>query len=203
MCAAAVVGVLAATGLVLAREGGPSGQPSDPRAQSERIASAERPTSSNPVTDGDGSEVIRQGEGTKVKGMPGLRQAKRVIDRSFLTAPLPASASAVDAVAKGFPVSVIPLLGGASVQSSGVSTTSTAMQVSIVASSSKSPKAVLGFYRKALSARGFVEGSAPAVGGSTASKFKRGAEHLMVTTTARGSNTTYSLFGTLHVRARS
>lgn len=205
----ATVAVAALVGAVLVvnQQGATNGRDSDSRASSNHTGAAGTDAAagkklSNPVTDGDGSEVIRQPEGTKSKGLPGLRAVKQTVNASFLTAPLPASASREGGMVKGFPVKIIPVLTGATVQSSGVSTTSTTMQISVVATSSKSPASVLAFYRKSLTAHGFAEGSAPAAGGSTASQFTRGKDHVMVTTAARGKGTTYSVFGTLHVRAR-
>lgn len=155
--------------------------------------------SGNEVTNGDGSEVIRQPEGSGAKGLPGLSKVKPSTKTPLISSRLPPTASSRGSIVAGFPVSVIPLAPGSVVRSSGVSSAAKTLQVSIVANSPKSRGTVLRFYRQELSALGFAESSAPAADGSAASRFKRGADQLVVTTKAGAKNTSYSLFGTLHV----
>lgn len=205
---AVAAGLITATGLIIA-EGG--GQHRDDRVvgSSTGTASAQKTPgpkgtkgTSNRSTNGDASEVIREPEGTANNGLPGLTKTKPPTSKgSLLTGALPPSASTVGSIAAGFPVSVVSLPAGAVVRSSGVSTTKTTMQISMVATSPKRPTAVLAFYRRELAAHGFAEAKVPAAGGSTAASFSRGADNLVVTTTGGAKNTTYSLFGTLHAGA--
>lgn len=202
---AVVTGLVLASALVAANSRDWNG---DERDTSSSTASAKTGGTSDPVdssvsdngvTNGDGSEVIRQPEGSGAKGLPGLSKVKPSTKTSLITSRLPPSASSRGSIVAGFPVSVIPLAPDSVVRSSGVSSTAKTLQVSIVANSAKSRGTVLRFYRQALSALGFAESSAPAADGSAASSFKRGADHLVVTTKAGAKNTSYSLFGTLHV----
>ncbi|WP_456695311.1 hypothetical protein [Aeromicrobium sp. P5_D10] len=165
-------------------------------------SASEDEVSDNGVTNGDGSEVIRQPEGSKTKGLPGLSKVKPSTKTSLISKRLPPSASSRGSIVAGFPVSVIPVAPDSVVRSSGVSSTAKTLQVSIVANSSKSRGTVLRFYRHTLSARGFAESSAPTTAGSTAASFKRGADHLIVTARAGAKNTSYSLFGTLQADAQ-
>lgn len=146
-----------------------------------------------------GTEVIRQPETSATKGLPGIRPATRRSTATLVSSPLPRTATRRGAVVAGFPVAVIPVMAGSSVSSSGVSSTADILRISVVADSPRSPGSVLTFYRKVLSALGFEESTVPAVAGSIASAFTRGADHLVVTgTRTPGQDTTYSLFGDLH-----
>ena len=177
-------------------------------ADDTRSASAAQgaaPTSSAPrdngVTNGDGTEVIRRPEGSGASGQAGLRPTESVSTGSLVKTPLPQTASREGALVAGFPASVVPVLPGSAVDSSGVSSSRDAVQVSIVASSPRSRDAVLAFYRRQLGAQGFAESVVPGSAGSVGAGFMRGTDHLVVTTTAAGQKTSYSLFGTLHARA--
>jgi hypothetical protein len=157
---------------------------------------------SNGVTDGDGSEVIRQPEGSATKGLPGLKKAKQESRAGRLTGPLPRTASTQGRLVAGFPASIVPVVTGSAVHSSGVSSSAKAVQVSLVASTGRSPREVLAAYRAKLSRIGFTESPAPAAGGSTAASHRRGHERLTVTVTkVSGTKTTYSVYGTLRPAA--
>lgn len=110
----------------------------------------------------------------------------------------PVTRSQRGAIAKGFPVKVVPVINGSSVQTTGLSSTSNTVQVSITAINTKPPNAVLEFYRAKLSAIGFAETSVPSVGGAMAAGFKRKRDRLVVTVAKSASGgTKYSIFGTL------
>lgn len=153
------------------------------------------------VTNGASSEVIRQPEGSTTAVLPGLENPKKPTraGRALIGQTMPKTASRRGAVVAGFPVGIVPVANGSSVQSTGLSSTATTLQVSIQAVSAKSPNAVLAFYRAKLSAIGFKEMSTPSVGGSTAAAFKHNADNLVVTAAkASTGDTEYSVFGTLH-----
>lgn len=157
----------------------------------------------NTVTDGRGSEVIRQPEGSAKGRLPGLTGTNGTTTKSrsapLIGTTLPRTASRRGAIVAGFPLTIVPLATGSSVRSSGLSATATTLQVSIQAVSSAAPDVVLAFYRAKLSAIGFDETAVPAVGGSTAAGFEHNADNLVVTTTkSRSGGTRYSVFGTLH-----
>lgn len=191
---AAVVGIAVLTG-----GGWGDDEPAAAAASGEPSRGSPSGAVDRGTVDDVGSEVIRQPEGEATKGLPGLRKAKRPQTHSLVSAPLPRTATRRGTVVAGFPLSVIPVLTGSTVRSSGVSSTSGVLQVSIVARAPRSAGSVLGFYRRALSEHGFSESTVPAVGGSTASEFRRGADHLVITVSRPTSQgTTYSIFGDLH-----
>ena len=197
--AAAVTAVVVVVGLTAAGVG--AWRDVAPTRDSSDMDTSRSPsgTSHNGVTDGEGSEVIRQPEGSAATGLPGLRPAERSAKGSLITGRLPRTASSRGGVVAGFPTDVIPMLSGSVVHSTGVSSSRKVLQVSIVANSSRSPGNVLGSYRTILSALGFRESTAPAAGGSTAASFRRGSDSVMVTTTRMSrTDTRYYLFGTLH-----
>ncbi|WP_162891298.1 hypothetical protein [Aeromicrobium sp. A1-2] len=138
-----------------------------------------------------------------MKGLPGLSKSTSSAKKgALLSGPLPQSASLRGGLVAGFPRSVIPVLPGSKLGSSGVSSTAKTLQVSVVATSPKSPNAVLAYYRGVLSKQGFTESSAPAAAPSTAASFRRGADGIVVTVTRSSRTVTnYSLFGTLRAGA--
>ncbi|HZK35989.1 MAG TPA: hypothetical protein VFC57_03395 [Aeromicrobium sp.] len=151
------------------------------------------------LTDGKASEVISQPESPAANGLPGLTRQKRAKNSSLISRPLPKTASSRGKIVDGLPVTIVPVAAGSTVQSSGVSSTATTLQVSIQATSTRSPGKVLAFYRAALSAHGFAESTVPSVGGSQAAGFAHNADNLIVTVTKSGTKgTAYSVFGTLH-----
>lgn len=209
MIAAATAGVLAVVvGLAAVGAGGSDG--SDPtRSASTRSGTSTHTeeskkgspseTASKAGNDGTDSEVIREPEGSAKNGLPGLDRTKPSTKGSLITGRLPTTASRNGDIVAGFPTALLPLPSGSVVRSSGVSSASNILQVSIVANSSKSPGSVLAFFRRVLSAHGFAESRAPAVGGSTAAAFSRSADDIVVTVTGASRSTSiYSLFGTLH-----
>jgi hypothetical protein len=174
-------------------------------ARSAAAAETSGPTAAAPrdngVTNGDGTEVIRRPEGPDATGQDGLRPTVAPSTGSLVKGPLPKTASRQGGLVAGFPASVVPVLPGSAVDSSGVSSTQGAVQVSIVANSPRSRDAVLAYYRRQLGAQGFAESVVPGATDSVGAGFLRGTDHLVVTATAVGPTTSYSLFGTLHARA--
>ena len=155
----------------------------------------------NPVTNGTGSEVIRQPKESDSR----KRRSRSAKIPSTTTAlvgrPLPKTASRAKGIVAGFPVKVIAVSPTASVGSSGVSTAGRRLQVSLVGKDKLSQAKLLGFYRRTLTAKGFAESQVTAVGGSSAAAFARGADHLVVTVKARpkgAKGSVFSVFGTLH-----
>lgn len=151
-----------------------------------------------------GSTVVTQPEGdgaaSASDGLPGLEPVKPA--SSLISTPLPKTASKLDGVVAGFPQDVVPLPSGVVIESTGVSATAKSLQVSLVADSRRSARNLLAFHRRALTALGFTERSTPATGGSIATSFVKGEDHLVVTATAGPKRTTYSVFGTLHTGRR-
>lgn len=150
-----------------------------------------------------GSTVVTQPEGGSAAasdGLPGLEPVKPA--SSLISTPLPKTASKLGGVVAGFPQDVVPLPSGVVIESTGVSATAKSLQVSLVADSRRSARDLLAFHRRALTALGFTERSTPATGGSIATSFVKGEDHLVVTATAGPKRTTYSVFGTLHAGRR-
>lgn len=175
----------------------------DDRAGAPRDATGAQSSTSPPneVTDGDGTEVIRRPVGSPASSLAALRPAAAVTTDSLIGEVPPGTTSRRRAVVEGYPLSVVPVLPGSTVDSSGVSSTRGAVQVSLVARSPKASDQVLAFYRRALVGHGFVESVVPASAGAVAAGFRRGDDHLVVTTSRAGKATSYSVFGSLHVGA--
>lgn len=151
------------------------------------------------AVDDEGSEVIGEPESSATKEPSGLPKAKRTATDSLISSPLPRTATRRGALVAGFPLGAVPVLTGSAVSSSGVSSEANILQVSIVARNPRSPSSVLAYYRGVLTELGFSESTVPAVSGSIAADFNRGADHLGVTASRlNGQDTTYSLFGDLH-----
>lgn len=204
---ATVVATILVTVVGLAALSSGGSQADDPPAAGSTEGPANRSPSGTPPGDGGadegaGSEVSRQPESSPTQGLPGLRPTKAPQTGSLVAVPLPRTATRRGAVVAGFPLSVIPVLTGAAVRSTAVSSASDVLQVSIEARTRQAPESVLAFYRTALSAQGFSESTVPAVDGSTGSAFSRGVDHLVVTVARpAGHDTKYSVYGALHPRA--
>lgn len=100
--------------------------------------------------------------------------------KPLVSKPLPATASARGSIVAGFPA-VIPKAPKSTVAFSSVATQGTRMQVGLDATSGISPADVLSYYRTTFTRLGLVATSAPAVTGSTALVFVRGANGITVT----------------------
>lgn len=114
-----------------------------------------------------------------------------------LPRPLPTSATAEGALVDGFPDAVIRVPDGARIETTGVFVDGVRMQVSLVAESSDGVLETLEFYRDELGPLGFAESSRPAVPGTTAVAFTRGANALLVTARPEGSGSRFSVTGVL------
>ncbi len=123
--------------------------------------------------------------------VPGL-QVRR------LTGTLPPNATASGTIVAGFPTTIVPVIDGATVVQTSVTSQGDRLQLGLTASSPQSPEAVTAAYVAVFAAEGFQSGPAPANQGSTATNFIRGAEGLVLTVTVRvGGGTDLSLVGTL------
>lgn len=181
----------------------PAGGEASGRASDDTTPGAKKPGAKKPVaSEITGSTVVTQpeGDGSASDGLPGLAPVKPA--GSLVSAPLPRTASTVGGVVTGFPRDVVPLPSGIVIESTGVSAAATSLQVSLVAKSPSSARTVLTLHRRALTALGFTERSTPATGGSIATSFVKGDDHLVVTATTGTKRTTYSVFGTLHAGRR-
>lgn len=153
---------------------------------------------SGTVTNGKGSEVTKQPDGSAKNGLPGLSKSALTNNRSLVAKPLPKTASSRGKIVAGFPLKVVPLVSGSAVQTSGVSSTGSTLQVSVQAKNLRSPEKIFAFYRKALTAHGFTESAVPSAGGATGASFTHKDDNLVVTVTPRSKGVTYTVFGTLH-----
>jgi hypothetical protein len=111
---------------------------------------------------------------------PGLPESEA--QPPMLDGPAPESSTAVNAVVDDFP-SGIPIAGRSKVLTSDVAAEDQRVRVSLTAASSSSGADVLAEYDSAFAANGFVPAEAPAIGGSTARAYSRGAESVTVTVT--------------------
>jgi len=119
--------------------------------------------------------------------------------RPSLTGPLPATGSERGTqLVAGFPVQVVPVLDGITVVSSSVSGQGNRLQVGMEASSSADPATVTSRYVAAFSKEGFTATAAAALPGSTATRFTRGADGIVLTVTHRvGGGTELTIAATL------
>ena len=109
--------------------------------------------------------------------------------------PLPKTASAVGALAKGYPSVVVPATPQSSIGTSSVATQGQHLQVTLTATSTMTVTEVLAFYRTALAKYGMYDTAAPALGGATALTFKRGTNSVTVTTSPVTDGTKYIIYG--------
>ena len=199
----AAMAVATAIVLVLLALGGPGNDRGDSTTKSSGIGSNTTTSESGseksgPVTNGKGSEVTKQPEESAKDGLPGLGKPASAKNRSLVSKPLPKTASSRGKIVRGFPLKVVPLVADSDVQTSGVSSTGTTLQVSVQATNSRSAEKILAFYRKALTAQGFSESAVPSAGAATAAGFTHNDDNLVVTVTPRSKGVTYTVFGTLH-----
>jgi hypothetical protein len=92
---------------------------------------------------------------------------------------------------------VLRVLPGAQVGSSSVASSRTTEQVSLTATTSRSPAEVAAFYRLSLARFGFVETVTRSAGDTTAWGFRRGRDSVVVTTTPRQGGCSFMLLGVL------
>ncbi|WP_426241926.1 hypothetical protein [Nocardioides sp. LHG3406-4] len=130
-------------------------------------------------------------------GLPGLSPAPRP-GTPLLRRPLPAGASADDALVEGYPDDVLPATPDSTIESSSLSPHGRRLQVALSASTTSGPGAVLLFYRQQLASLGFTEESVPAAAGTRAAGFRRGQNAATVTVERAGDTSSYTLFATLY-----
>ena len=115
--------------------------------------------------------------------------------RPLVFAPLPKTASAQGKIVAGFPSTVIPLAQKSTVTFTSVGSAETRLQVGLDATSSLGPTAILDFYRTALGSVGLTATTTPALDGSIALAFVRGADTVTVTASATGDGSRYTVYG--------
>ena len=108
---------------------------------------------------------------------------------------LPTSASATGALAAGFPGKELPPAPGSKITSSSVATQGSHLQLTLVAKAPQGVTDIVAFYRTALAKYGMYDTADPAVAGSTAVAFTRGADSVTVTATPGSGGTSYVLYG--------
>lgn len=101
---------------------------------------------------------------------------------ALLTGPVPDSATAENEIVAGFPTG-IPVVDRSTVSSSDVSVENERVRASLTATTPTAGQKVLALYDAALAGYGFNSAESPAVGGSTAREYSRGAESVTVTVT--------------------
>jgi hypothetical protein len=115
---------------------------------------------------------------------------------STTAAPQNASSTAtVGALVPGFPSTLIPLMSGATVQSSSLDKSKPLVTASLVASSSAKSDDVLAFYTKALQDQGFTALPGDTVGSVPSKDFTRadGKETVNVAVVPSGSSVTFTI----------
>jgi hypothetical protein len=116
---------------------------------------------------------------------------------ALLTGPVPESATAQNKVVDGFPQG-IPVAERSTVSSSDVTVENERVRASLTATTPTAGPEILAQYDSALARYGFDPTDAPAVGGSTARSYNRGAESVTVTVTpADGGGSGYSILALL------
>lgn len=111
-----------------------------------------------------------------------------------ITAPLPASASAVGKLVAGYPTAVLPQAPASTILTSSVAAQGDHLQVTLSATSTQGVTDILAFYRSALAKYGMYDTAAPALSGSTSLLFTRGADSVTLTASTGKSGTTYTLY---------
>jgi len=101
---------------------------------------------------------------------------------ALFTGPTPDSATAQNKIVDGFPAA-IPVAARSTVSTSDISVENDRVRASLTATTPQAGADVLAEYDAALASFGFTPADAPAVGGSTAREYRRGAESVTVTVT--------------------
>jgi hypothetical protein len=163
--------------------GGSKTDPSDVDASS--------PDDAEPVPERTFLEVPQAPDETSPIGLPPSAPLPDLV-----TLPLPQTASETGALVAGYPADLIPPSPGATVTSTSVASAENRLQVTLTASTSMAPAAVLDFYRVSFAANNLVDSVAPAASGSSALLFSRGADTVLLSVTPTGDGgTAYSVFG--------
>lgn len=109
--------------------------------------------------------------------------------------PLPKTASAVGALAKGYPGTLLPAAPHSTIATSSVASQGQHLQVTLTATSAAAIPDILAFYRTTLAKYGMYDSSSPALGGATALTFKRGADSVTVSAKPATGGTKYIIYG--------
>lgn len=173
------------------------------REQSTASAGAGSGTASDGSTGGgdDGSSGTSESPATEVlpppeseSGLPGLDDETGPL----VELPLPDADSAEGGLVAGYPDEALPVAPRSQIAATSVSPADDRLQVALTASTALGSDRLLRFYRLHLAELGFTEKPTPAVGGSSAAGFERGADSVVVTVTPGKSASEYSVYGTLY-----
>lgn len=172
--------------------------PSTPSTAAPSAAPSTAPPQAGPAdppADGKQFNTEVQPPGGAAQGLP----ASKVLPYP-VNAPLPKSASAVGALATGYPSEALPAAPGSKVRTSSVASEGTHLQVSLTARTSAAVTEVVAFYRTALARYGMYDTPSPALNGATAVSFTRGGNSVTVTATPGSAGTSYVVFGAFTVK---
>ncbi|WP_010205795.1 hypothetical protein [Salinibacterium sp. PAMC 21357] len=112
----------------------------------------------------------------------------------LISGPLPESASANGKLVTGFPTSIISLPPGTEVTSSAITTEGDRMQVTVVASSSRSEDEVQSYFQDVFSALELQGAETPAAPDTRATTWSSGADSIVVATQTDGAITRFTIF---------
>ncbi|WP_116950074.1 hypothetical protein [Jiangella endophytica] len=173
----------------------PTDQPTDQGSPGDAGATpGSTATGSGGATEGDGSEVIPQPQGTEP---PRLDELYADAPAAESLAQVPPDGSASGELVDGFPVGVIDLVPDATVTASAVSAEGERVQVMLEGTAPGSPDEVVGHYRALFVGGGFAEDVVPTVAGTTAAAFSRSGDSLVVSSRTADEETVFSVTGVL------
>lgn len=168
-------------------------------------SSSPAPTTAAPGTGGgaapgDGSAPPAAGKRYSTEVLPVAPSTAPALPPSTplpypVSAPLPESASAVGKLADGYPSSVLPQAPGSTIATSSIASQGGHLQVTLTAGSTQQVVDIIAFYRSALAKYGMYDSPAPAVSGSTSTRFARDGNAVTLTVTPAKGGATYAVFG--------
>jgi len=169
----------------------PSATPGSPAAPNSPATAGPAPTAA--------SELAPDASNQRLTQPPPQAPSPTTSHGPSLTGPLPPAAAARgEQLVAGFPSQVVPVLDGIRVVSSSVTGEGHRLQIGLEASSDTAPAAVTSTYSSTFVAAGFTPGESPAVSGSTATRFTRGPDGLVLTVRDRaGGGSELTISGTL------
>ncbi|WP_426516458.1 hypothetical protein ACPPVQ_17820 [Diaminobutyricibacter sp. McL0618] len=156
------------------------------------VTSSPAPT---PGGESDGPPQSKRFTTEVIPGAAGKALPKSTALPEPVSNPLPKTASAVGALAKGYPTSLLPATPHSSIGTSSVASQGQHLQVSLTATSTMTVTEVLAFYRTTLAKYGMYDTASPALGGATALTFKRGVDAVTITTSPVTDGTQYVIYG--------
>ncbi|MGY4858305.1 hypothetical protein [Cryobacterium sp. AP23] len=163
---------------------GPTPGPAAPAPTPSPDASVDTPPDAAAETPLEPATEIPPAEADVAEPEPNLPPSTPI--PSLLTGPLPDSATAENKVVDGFPAG-IPVATRSTVSTSDVTVDNERVRASLTATTPTAGIDVLAQYDAAFSTYGFYSADTPAVGGSTAREYNRGAESVTVTVTPSDS----------------